>query len=347
MRVLILLLFLTGSAWAGDWPDAVGGAARVVDGDTVRVRSTTVRLYGVDAPEMRGGPEGPRSRAALEDLIGGQPVSCTVLDRDRFDRLVAICRANDRDLAEAMLELGQAVTYRRFLKGGSIEARYLVAEATARKGGLGIWALPAQAVAEGFWTIRFKDTLPALTALFVLGGSIGFTVFWDWRRRRREAVEVKETFATDTKLVGLDSLLFCHQWIALQEKLGSGLLVSHLRKVWTPSSDMFEALSVRLASLEAEQRRALIRLHTDVTRLKDMLSIWGDGQGVPLGPEIVRDLNRRWEFVCNKAAEALDALNGPVTEWFDARTETPGQGSLQDALRALAKKAQTLGQPPK
>ena len=56
------------------------GAARVVDGDTLRVAGERVRLFGIDAPEIGqpcrdGGDCGAQSKAHLEALIGGRDVT--------------------------------------------------------------------------------------------------------------------------------------------------------------------------------------------------------------------------------------------------------------------------------
>ena len=64
-----------------------------------------------------------------------------VRDRDRFERLVAVCRT-DRvpDLAAALLAAGEAITYRKFLKGAPEEAAYIAAERLARSRAVGLWA---------------------------------------------------------------------------------------------------------------------------------------------------------------------------------------------------------------
>ena len=75
---------------------------------------------------MRGGPEGRRSRAALEDLIGGRPADCDGLNFDRYGgRVVAICKVDGKDIGEEMLAIGQAVTYRKYLEGSPVEPAYI------------------------------------------------------------------------------------------------------------------------------------------------------------------------------------------------------------------------------
>jgi endonuclease YncB( thermonuclease family) len=67
-------------------------------------------------------------------------VRCTVRDRDRYKRLVAVCRTQRvPDLGAALLAAGEAITYRQFLKGAPEEAAYLSAERLARSRAVGLW----------------------------------------------------------------------------------------------------------------------------------------------------------------------------------------------------------------
>ena len=71
-----------------------------------------VRLARIDAPE-RGEPGFDEAKVALEQLINGQEVNCTLVDadprvagfqsRDRYGRPVARCSAGGRDLGNEML----------------------------------------------------------------------------------------------------------------------------------------------------------------------------------------------------------------------------------------------------
>jgi endonuclease YncB( thermonuclease family) len=125
---------------AAELPKQVSGPALVIDGDGLKIGEGEIRLFGIDAPEMRGGAEGHRSRTALEKLIADKPVSCEVLDLDCYKRLIATCTVAGHDLGEAMLAIGQAVTYRKFLAGTPVEDRYMAAERSAQAGRLGVWA---------------------------------------------------------------------------------------------------------------------------------------------------------------------------------------------------------------
>ena len=118
------------------------GIARVIDGDTIEVRGTHIRLDGIDAPESKQTCEangrtyacGKQATEALIVLLGAQPVECTETSRDRYQRIIAKCRVESTDLGAWMVEHGWAVAFRRY----SLE--YVGAEDRARTAKLGLWA---------------------------------------------------------------------------------------------------------------------------------------------------------------------------------------------------------------
>lgn len=70
----------------------ITGHARIIDGDSLMVAGTEVRLWGIDAPElfqrcMRDGREvqcGREAARALIAMVAGQQVTCNRRDMDRF-----------------------------------------------------------------------------------------------------------------------------------------------------------------------------------------------------------------------------------------------------------------------
>lgn len=123
----------------------LGGAVRVVDGDTLDIGgSRNVRLHGIDAPELGQScnhPEfgrtgcGRQARAHLLALIGPMPVRCEQTDFDRkYQRIVAKCFAGDLDLSEAMVANGYARAYRAFSRD------YVAQETQAKAGKIGLWS---------------------------------------------------------------------------------------------------------------------------------------------------------------------------------------------------------------
>lgn len=102
----------------GGAPDTVSGTARVIDGDTLEVAGTRVRLAGIDAPELQqrcrdGAPCGWQARQHLAGLIlghGGR-VRCTIEGADIYGRSLAACRVGPHDLGEAMVRAGHAIPW--------------------------------------------------------------------------------------------------------------------------------------------------------------------------------------------------------------------------------------------
>jgi endonuclease YncB( thermonuclease family) len=113
------------------------GAARVIDGDSIVVAGTEIRIYGIDAPEFRqtcrkGGRSWPCGRVAtgaMRSMVAGREIRCRPREQDRYGRTVAICRAGSLDLGAAMVKGGQAVSY------GAYEAD----QSDARDARRGIW----------------------------------------------------------------------------------------------------------------------------------------------------------------------------------------------------------------
>lgn len=115
-------------------------APTVHDGDTLRCGADSIRLFGVDAPEVRRGqapaqPLAYEARDLLVSLTRGR-VGCRVVDEDRYRRKVARCWSDaSPDLNAAMIRSGLTTEWRRYSKGA-----YAPAEAEARGARRGLWA---------------------------------------------------------------------------------------------------------------------------------------------------------------------------------------------------------------
>jgi endonuclease YncB( thermonuclease family) len=122
------------------------GTARVIDGDTLVLAGERIRLYGIDAPETgqtcrdTAGAAwdcGGFATGALAALAAAE-MRCEGVERDRYDRLVARCRAAGADVGAALVEAGAAFAYARYA------ADYLPHEARARAAGRGVWSGQAE-----------------------------------------------------------------------------------------------------------------------------------------------------------------------------------------------------------
>jgi endonuclease YncB( thermonuclease family) len=80
LTFILILLLPISTAFAD-----ITGKPRVVDGDTIHIGDTKIRLHGIDAPEAKqecyrvdGSPYrcGEASTDALRALIGADPVGC-------------------------------------------------------------------------------------------------------------------------------------------------------------------------------------------------------------------------------------------------------------------------------
>ena len=93
------------------------GRAWVIDGDTIDISGTRIRLSGIDAPELDH-PYGKNAKWALVNLCKGQEVRA-VFDGDlSHDRTVATCYlADGRDLSAEMVKAGMAIDWRKFSGG--------------------------------------------------------------------------------------------------------------------------------------------------------------------------------------------------------------------------------------
>lgn len=137
----------------------VHGRAAVSDGDTLRIGTERIRLFGIDAPESRqtcdSGAKGEwacgaAATARLNALVAERSVACVQRDRDRYGRMVATCRAGGVDLGERMVAEGLARAYTRF--GDD----YAATEHLAKTERIGLWHGPAAAP----WEFR-ADRAPA------------------------------------------------------------------------------------------------------------------------------------------------------------------------------------------
>ena len=146
---LICSLALAGQAAAQEpaaapeRPDVIEGPAVALDGDTLLIGGVSVRLFGIEAPDMIT-PFGPHARAKLDDLLTLGPAICHVLARDAAERPVARCTAGNNDLAELQLITGMATSNRLLTYGPGADpelaARYDRAERRAQDAKAGLWA---------------------------------------------------------------------------------------------------------------------------------------------------------------------------------------------------------------
>lgn len=123
----------------------VTGKAYVIDGDTLVINQTRIRLFGIDAPEMNH-PYGQKAKWALVTLCKGQAVRAEISAEDGHGRTVARCFLPDgRDLSAEMVKQGLALDWPKFsggmyrtFEGADARRRMWLADAR-QKGRMHVW----------------------------------------------------------------------------------------------------------------------------------------------------------------------------------------------------------------
>ncbi len=124
---------------------AVEGFARVLDGDTIEIAGTRIRLEGIDAPEggqtcaRAGGGTwrcGQSASTELQKMIGRAQVRCESRGTDSFRRMLGICFVGSMDLNAEMVRRGYAWAFVKYSR------TYVTQEEDARTRGVGIWQAP-------------------------------------------------------------------------------------------------------------------------------------------------------------------------------------------------------------
>lgn len=98
-------------------PRILKGRCHVIDGDTIVIGRSKIRIAGIDAPELDH-PWGQKSKWAMVALCRGKVVTAHVSDELSYDRYVAICFLPDgRDLAAELVRQGLAIDWPKYSGG--------------------------------------------------------------------------------------------------------------------------------------------------------------------------------------------------------------------------------------
>ncbi len=125
----------------------IEGRASVIDGDTIDIQGTKIRLSGIDAAESSqfcldaSGANYRCGRDAafrLDDMLKGRVVRCVEESRDRYRRIIAECffthpTEGEININATMVIRGDAVAYRKYSKA------YIPHEDKARSLERGLW----------------------------------------------------------------------------------------------------------------------------------------------------------------------------------------------------------------
>ena len=126
-----------------DWDREIySGKAFIIDGDTLKINGTKIRLIGVDAPEIsqkcktHGHIEncGEIVKLRLVQATSNEITTCYSHGRDFYGRVLAECYINDININKWLLREGLAVYYyNKDFKS------YKILEALAKEEKLGLW----------------------------------------------------------------------------------------------------------------------------------------------------------------------------------------------------------------
>src|SRR6201984_325198 len=98
--------------------DDLTGQASIIDGDTLEIHGSRIRLWGIDAPESsqlcRGEDSlryrcGAKAANDLDRFMRSRPVSCIPISLDQYGRTVATCSVDGMDLGEWLVRNGLAL----------------------------------------------------------------------------------------------------------------------------------------------------------------------------------------------------------------------------------------------
>jgi endonuclease YncB( thermonuclease family) len=163
LAIALLVLALPARA------EIVVDTATVIDGDALEIRGQRIRLHGIDAPEgdqicrLVGQPYrcGQRAALVLANRIGRRSVSCREVDRDRYNRIAAVCRLTGQDLNAWLVNAGWALAYEQY------STEYVDEAARARAARRGLWQ--GQFIEPWAWRQGERLPPPGNPVLYVVG----------------------------------------------------------------------------------------------------------------------------------------------------------------------------------
>ncbi|WP_420861938.1 thermonuclease family protein [Algirhabdus cladophorae] len=95
----------------------IKGKCHVIDGDTIFISGTRIRLAGIDAPELDQ-PYGQKAKYEVIKMCKGQVITAKVQHGMSYDRVVAKCYLpNGIDISALLVQRGLALDWAKFSGG--------------------------------------------------------------------------------------------------------------------------------------------------------------------------------------------------------------------------------------
>jgi endonuclease YncB( thermonuclease family) len=149
----------------------VAGSAAILDGDTIQIGETRIRLVGIDAPETdqrcldRAGKLwlcGIAAREAVSDLVANRPVRCQWSGMDIYRRMLATCWVAGENINRWLVRQGLALAYIKYSR------EFVEDEKQARDATRGMWS----GVFIAPWDWRTRTRLTPLLGSGASGASL-------------------------------------------------------------------------------------------------------------------------------------------------------------------------------
>ena len=122
----------------------ISGIAKVIDGDSIKIKEKNIRLIGIDAPEFKQKCLdknyheyycGKISTTFLKQLVNKKNIQCEYSKKDMYGRYLGSCNLENININYEMIKNGMAIIYN--LKNTDEELKNL--ENKARNKKIGIW----------------------------------------------------------------------------------------------------------------------------------------------------------------------------------------------------------------
>lgn len=142
ISIFLTIILLLVSVIQKTHADDIKGKPRIVDGDTIWIGHTKIRLHGIDAPETRQNCKkedsteyrcGQMAIFVLAKIIKEHRITCKGDKVDRYKRRISVCYAGSFDINAEMVKRGWAVAYRRY------SSDYVDEEEFAKNNKVGMW----------------------------------------------------------------------------------------------------------------------------------------------------------------------------------------------------------------
>ena len=144
--ILVNIFFIFNISFATE----ISGSVEVIDGDTIKINQRKIRLFGIDAPEKNQICKknwlaisfftlsknyycGKDATKKLKKFISNKKAKCIGSQKDKYNRLIAICYVRNKDINMWLVRNGLAVSYKKY------SSKYLHQEKMAQKEKIGLW----------------------------------------------------------------------------------------------------------------------------------------------------------------------------------------------------------------